>query len=224
MLARRAKSTFYTLTEPLMLLNAVRYRMMSSPRTGQGGRVHLGPGKDKYLPLWVNVDANMFTGKCDVWADLRHRLPFRNESLDAIYSHHVIEHLGDLAGHFADVFRCLKPGGVYRVCGPNGDGAIREFVAGNKSWFSDWPDRRESIGGRLDNFILCRGEHVSILTESFLSELATNVGFVKLRRCLPVKETGYSELFSDCLKVEHESDFQTPHTLVMEVEKPNQRP
>ena len=111
MMARRTKHMFYLFAGPLMRANGLIYRAMLSPRPGdEVVRVQLGPGQKNYLPGWINVDANTFTCKCDVWADLRNPLPFRDGTVDAFYSHHVIEHLPDLASHFAELFRCLKPG------------------------------------------------------------------------------------------------------------------
>lgn len=215
MLSRKAKAAFYLLAGPVMWLNGHRYRLLHAPRGGMN-RAHLGPGQTKYLPGWINVDANMFTAKCDVWADLRNSLPFRDDSLDAIYSHHVVEHLPDLARHFSEAYRCLKHGGVYRVGGPNGDAAIAKFVERDLEWFGDFPDRRTSIGGRFANFVFCRGEHLTILTATFLFELMENAGFARLTNCLPVKETTAPKTFGDALLTESESDFSAPHTLVVE--------
>jgi predicted SAM-dependent methyltransferase len=218
-LSRTAKATFYTMAGPLMKANGLLYRQFRAPRGG-ALRVHLGPGQKNYIDRWVNVDANMFTGKCDVWADLRDQLPFHSGTVTAMYSHHVIEHLPDLRRHFSEVHRCLKPGGIYRVAGPNGDSAIAKFIARDAAWFGDFPDKRRSIGGRFENFVFSRQEHVTILTWSYLEELMTDAGFTNLRACKPIRETNYPELFADCLQKEWESDFETPHTLVIEAVKP----
>jgi predicted SAM-dependent methyltransferase len=219
MLTHRSKRTFYRFAGPLMRFNGLLYWAFRAPREGHV-RVQLGPGQKNYLEGWINLDANMFTGRCDVWADLRNPLPFRSNSIACIYSHHVVEHLPDIKSHFQEVMRCLIPGGVYRFGGPNGDAAIDAFVRNDARWFSDFPDRRASIGGRLENFIFCRQEHLTILTESYLRELLDATGFVAVARCLPVKETRFTDLFADCLKIEHESDWEHPHTLILEAVKP----
>jgi SAM-dependent methyltransferase len=172
------------------------------------------------MPGWINIDANMFSGKCDVWADLRYPLPFHDSTVDAAYSHHMIEHPPNLAAHFSDVYRCLKPGATYRVGGPDGDSAIKKFVEGDKNWFGDWPDKRSSIGGRFENFIFCRREHLTILTQSFLEELLSDAGFTNIRKCMPTRHTHKPEMFQDCLAMEHETDFESPHTLIIEADKP----
>ncbi len=221
MLSRNVKIAFYFCLGPAMKLNGSLYRVFRAPRSGLV-KVHLGPGQKNYLVGWINIDANIFSGKCDVWADLRNRLPFYDETVDAIYSHHVIEHLPDtlLEFHFREIYRCLKPGGVFRIGGPNGDAAIEKYIEGDYSWFSNWPDNRKSLGGRLVNFLLCRNEHLTILTFSYLQELASNAGFRELRQMKPETETHFPGFFDkNVLEGEHESTPDIPHTIIVEAMK-----
>lgn len=221
MISRQLKVIFYVAASPFIKISGVLYRLFGAPKGHdlKTVRVHLGPGQKNYITNWINVDANIFTAKCDVWADLRHRLPFRDATVDAVYSHHVIEHLPDIEDHMRDVRRILKPGGVYRVAGPNGDAAVTMFMKGRTDWFSDWPDRFESIGGRFVNFVFCRNEHLSMLSESFIRELAMRAGFNEIHKGLPMINTTRSDLFTDALKYEHETDFENPHTIVLELIK-----
>lgn len=213
------KKKFYTFANPFMVINGWLYYIFQAPRNGLI-KVHLCPGQNNYLDGWINIDANIFTGKCDVWLDLRNFLPFRDSTIDVMYSHHVVEHLPNIKNHFSDVFRCLKPGGKYRVGGPNGDSAITKFMEQDRDWFDDFPEQRKSIGGKLENFIFCQGEHLTILTFSYLEEIMSEVGFTNIKSCIPTKETSEPELFLECLSMEYESDFNTPHTLIVEAEKP----
>ena len=198
--------------------NGWLYRYLHAPNN-ELHMAHLGPGKQRYIPGWINLDANMFTGKCDVWVDLRNPLPFWSSTIDALYSHHVVEHLPDLKLHFREAYRCLKPGGVYRIGVPHGDSAIKKFIEGDKEWFGDFPDSRRSIGGRLENFIFCRQEHTTILTYSYLEELMTDAEFVNVQQYLPVRETGFPDIFGECLDKEYEDDYDCPHTLIIEAQK-----
>lgn len=219
LLGRSSKAAYYAVAGTLMRANAARHRWLGTPRQ-RPLRVHLGPGQRNYIAGWVNVDANAFTARCDVWADLRHPLPFRDGTVDALYSHHVIEHLPDLGRHFADAFRCLRPGALYRAGGPNGDSALARYAAGDASWFPDFPEHRASLGGRLENFIFCRGEHLTLLTRSYVEELFAEAGFVDPRVCLPARETGAPDVFGPCLPFEFEEDAAAPHTLVIEARRP----
>jgi predicted SAM-dependent methyltransferase len=209
-----------------MRVSGLAYRWLAAPRAGLV-KVHLGPGKGNYLPGWINLDANIVSAKVDVWADLTGKLPFRDGTVDVFYSHHVIEHLPDrsLPRFFADMYRCLKPGGCIRVAGPDAFAAAKKLVEGDIAWFSsDFPDRRASIGGRFANFLLCGGEHLTLLTESYLRELAAAAGFVDIERQLPTRETRYPRLIDEAvLGKEWENDLHTPHTLVIEARKPEAR-
>jgi predicted SAM-dependent methyltransferase len=206
-----------------MRLNAAVYRYLRAPKNGET-RVHLGPGLKNYLDGWINIDANIVTAKIDVWADLTSPLPFHNGTVDAFYSHHVVEHLpdGSIAALFDEMYRCLKPGGIIRIGGPDGDNAVRKFIEGDTSWFDDWPDKRASIGGRFANFIFCRGEHATILTRSYLDEVAANASFARISFCRPVTETNYPHVINgEVLAREYESTPDMPHTLILEAQKPD---
>jgi predicted SAM-dependent methyltransferase len=221
MLSRSAKAAYYALLWAPMRANALRHRCF--PRRKLSKKVHLDPGQGNYLAGWTNVDANFVTAKIDIWADLRGTLPFSAEMAEAFHSHHVIEHLPDrlLPFHFAEMFRVLRPGGVIRVAGPNADAAIEKFQEGDVDWFSDFPDKRYSIGGRFANFILCGGEHLTILTSSYLAELAAGAGFVDISFCLPAQQTNFPNVFgTDVLLKERRSTPESPHTLVAEARRP----
>ncbi|MBF0153440.1 MAG: methyltransferase domain-containing protein [Magnetococcales bacterium] len=222
MVPRQVKAAYYLLMAIPLWLSGRWYRVFRAPRQGIV-RVHLGSGQVHYIPGWINLDANMISARADVRADLRHALPFHDSTVDAFYSHHVIEHLTntDLIALLHDIHRCLKPGGVVRLAGPHGDMAMRQYIAGNHAWFSDFPENRRSLGGRLANFLLCQGEHLAILTPGYLEELLIDVGFDAIRSAAPVTLTHHPDRFGpEVLDREHETTPEAPHTLVMEAVKP----
>lgn len=111
-----------------------------------------------------------------------------------------------------------KPGGVDRVAGPNGDTTIVKFLDENKSW--NYPRKRTTIGGRLDNILFCREEYFRRLTFSFTGKVMIGSGIQNQHGCNPAKQTFHQDLFTDCLAYEEESHFTLPHTLIIEAEKP----
>ena len=223
MIPRRVKATYFALLTPAMWLNQFIYRFVRAPRSGTV-RVHLGPGQKNYLAGWINLDANFVSARIDLWADLRHGLPFPDSSVDAFYSHHVIEHLPDayLPDHLAELIRCLKPGGMLRLGCPSADNAISKFMEGDLEWFGEWPDKRSSIGGRFANFLLCRGEHTTILTFTYMEELLHNAGFQSVVQFRP-RETGNSSLINqELLLSEEDATGRVPATMIVEASKPFQ--
>jgi len=217
MISRELKDLFFKAMNYPMLINGYFYKYFLCP--SQGLKVHLGNGQEKYLDSWINVDANFITAKVDVWANLLNPLPFRDQSVDL----YVIEHLPDrhLQSHFNQMYKALRKNGGIRIGAPHVGNACRKYVEQDIKWFSDFPDSPESIGGRLMNFIYCRGEHLTALDETYLEEIASNAGFTDIKFMIPGKETCLSDLGIDenVLLGEFETDFDCPHTVVLEARK-----
>jgi predicted SAM-dependent methyltransferase len=99
----------------------------------------------------------MFTATCDVWADLRSTIPFPEATVNAMYSHHVIEPLPDLELHVRAAYRCLNLGGMFRIARPHEENAIRNSIEGDSDWFDEFLIRRRSIGDDLRTLSSARG-------------------------------------------------------------------
>lgn len=143
-------------------------------------RLHLGCG-DKYLPSFVNIDANPFR-KIDLWLDLRNPLPFPDGAADGIYTQETLEHLypNELGRLLRECRRVLKPGGFIRIGVPHLRHAVEAYTTGQDSWFPEGPRFYRSLGGRLSNFLLCDGQHRNAFDFSMLEELLTNSGFTQI--------------------------------------------
>jgi SAM-dependent methyltransferase len=81
----------------------------------------------------VNIDRSLgtrgFPCHPDVVADIR-RLPWTDESVDAVYAGHVLEHIPyeDGTSAVAEMRRVLKPGGRLCIVGPDMDRCVGEFA------------------------------------------------------------------------------------------------
>jgi len=62
--------------------------------------------------------------------DLRKGIPFEDNSVDAVYHSHVLEHIDRQAvpGFLAEVLRVLKPGGLHRVVVPDLEAQARAYL------------------------------------------------------------------------------------------------
>jgi FkbM family methyltransferase len=89
--------------------------------------VHLGSGPAP-KPGWVNVD--LAGGSVDLAWDLARPLPFPDDSVDGVFSEHVLEHLPLAAGAalVSECHRVLRPGATLRVGVPDAGAMLRSYA------------------------------------------------------------------------------------------------
>lgn len=82
--------------------------------------------------------------------DLKKGIPFGDNSVDAVYHSHVLEHIDriDVAIFQSEVLRVLKPGGIQRICVPD-----LEFLAGEYMNSLARCDEIDNQSDRHDQFI-----------------------------------------------------------------------
>ena len=80
-------------------------------------RLDVGSG-DLSRPGWIGLD---ITDGCDLFWDLRNGIPFPDNSVDFIYSSHLLEHMSHTDGKkvLDEMFRVLRPEGPISVCVPD---------------------------------------------------------------------------------------------------------
>jgi len=85
---------------------------------GKPVRLEIGAGPDRKMPGWTTID--MCEG-CDLVLDLAKPFPFPDNSVERIYSSHVLEHFyyNDLLKLLSECKRVLKPSGVFSASVPN---------------------------------------------------------------------------------------------------------
>lgn len=90
--------------------------------------LNLGCGRRTH-PAWINAD--LVPASPEVrHVDLRERLPFDDESFDAVYASHVLEHLSPAGATrlVGEIHRILRPGGVARLVVPDLEGLCRAYL------------------------------------------------------------------------------------------------
>jgi predicted SAM-dependent methyltransferase len=109
--------------------------------------------------------------------NLAYGIPLPSESADYVYSSHFLEHLPKDVGErlIHEAHRILKPGGTLRICVPDLELAIAEYVHGNKEraldYFYEW-----SVPGHFN-------KHQYMYDFDLLSSLFKSVGFRSVERC-----------------------------------------
>ena len=218
MLHQRYKDILFLMISKATLPGYWFHRFVRHPqaRNGSGLHLHLGCGP-KYLEGFVNIDANPLR-KIDLWLDVRNGLPFRSESVDSIYSTHVLEHLypDELKNVLCECARVLKRGCGTRIVVPSLSNAILAYNQKKVAWFSQFPRHYESLGGRFSNFIFCDGQHRTAFDSDYMREMLNSVGFSEV---MQVRE-GESRLYgADVPSYELEDGSNLPHSLYIEAFK-----
>lgn len=117
------------LTLPFYIFKAkIRTQTVLNTLSNTGVLLQIGCG---YRPFsnWINLD--IVHGYADVVWDVRKSLPFKNNSIEAIFCEHVIEHLtkNDAAKLLSECLRVLQIGGVARFSTPDAEKYILSYAA-----------------------------------------------------------------------------------------------
>ncbi|HZU53961.1 MAG TPA: methyltransferase domain-containing protein [Holophagaceae bacterium] len=131
--------------------SVVRHRM--GPRRALT-KLHVGCGTNHFAG-WINADIDP---RAELIVFLEKKLPFRDASLEYIYSEHVLEHVPYETGlaFLKEAHRALKPGGVIRLAVPN----LEEIAAGYH--LKDWKERLDWVKWPDYAFIQTRAQMINI--------------------------------------------------------------
>jgi SAM-dependent methyltransferase len=160
-----------------MPVNRWRYRRRLASRD----RLHLGCGKH-YLNDFVNLDGN-FQRSVDFIVDARAGLPLPDQSMQFVYSCHMLEHVlvDDALKILGEVHRVLKPGGYARFTLPDFR-FVFEILNGTEY---QYPRPFRSRDGQAISFLFCDGQHKFAYSAESLRELATPLGFSRIEAAGP---------------------------------------
>lgn len=166
---------YFRFATPALRINHWRHRCFKRRRSDVL-KLNLGSGS-QYLPGFVNIEG-LIIWKKDMWLDIRHALPFADNSVDVIYSHHVFEHfdLRTLRNVLRECHRVLKPGGRFRFVTPNLRKVMESYIGGDMASFTETAEDVRSFGGRFNNEMLCQNHHMVMLDFDFFVELLEDAG------------------------------------------------
>jgi predicted SAM-dependent methyltransferase len=166
-------------------------------------KLELGSGSKKGINGWTTVD---LVG-ADIIYNLRNGIPLKDNSVDAIYTSHMFEHIPykSLVVFIRECKRVLKINGSLSVCVPNAGHYIKAYS--QKSNFSDprtlYQPAIVDTGSYLDqvNYIAYMdGQHAYLFDEENLVNTIKKGGFSN------VKIRGF-DASTDLLERDHESIY-----------------
>lgn len=169
----------------------------------------LGSGAKKGVNNWITVD---LIG-ADINYDLKNGIPLPDESVDAIYTSHLLEHIPYKSQQIflSDCYRVLKNHGKFLVCVPNAALYIQAYLEGN-NFGSDKRLHLPAIvdtGSRIDqiNYVAYMdGEHHFMFDNENIINILLRAGFedVSLREYdskLDSMDRHYESLYALAVKV-----------------------
>ncbi len=175
--------------------------------------VNIGCGPNA-LPGWINLDAARGDQIDIVW-DLRHGLPFRDQSCTAVFGEHVIEHIPKEGAEFLlrECHRVLQPGGVVRLSTPDAGRFLKAYV-NDQDFLNDprFPDPADTPMDRVNMMMREFGQHLWCYDIESISLLLKKAGFSSIRaqkfgesshprmQGLDLKERAFESLYVEGIK------------------------
>jgi predicted SAM-dependent methyltransferase len=143
-----------------------------------------------------------------VFADLAKACPFKNESVDAMFSSHFLEHLRPFEAQnlLKQCFSALKPGGILRIAVPDLVYAISLYPSAKKEML----DRFFFVDDEANEF----SRHKYMYDFDILREILEKIGFVD------ISKKAYHK--GDCPDIT-ELDNRPDESLFVECRKPMNR-
>tara|TARA_B100000900_G_scaffold415480_1_gene445506 strand:- start:5843 stop:6505 length:663 start_codon:yes stop_codon:yes gene_type:complete len=171
-------------------------------------KLNLGSGPTKGKSGWVNVD---LIG-ADINHDLAKGIPLKDNTVDAVYSSHVFEHIpySDLIHVINEIRRILKPGGRLLVCVPNAGLYLRayfnnEMFLNYDEMFSPAAVNTNSKIDQLNYIAYLNGDHTFMFDEENIINIFkmcnfNNVEFRDFNPEIDLLERDFESMYIQALK------------------------
>ena len=137
-------------------------------------KLHIGCG-NRYIPGFVHIDVRKLPHVHYV-ASADKLDMFDDNSVDLIYSCHVLEHFGrqQIEHVLKEWHRVLKPGGILRLAVPDFEKLVEVYLKTK--------DLRLVLGSLVGRQDYPENTHYIVFDYAYLSEVLTKVGFKNIHR------------------------------------------
>jgi len=157
-------------------------------------KLHLGCGRN-LLDGWINTDFNTAKFRGSDFLDVTEKFPYDDNSVDYVFSEHMIEHISYQDGKFMieESFRVLKSGGKIRISTPDLKFLINLYTEDKtdlQKRYIDYSVNHASYNVSIgtDTFIINNfvrdWDHTFIYDEKTLKSLFESVGFSDVKSYL----------------------------------------
>lgn len=200
--------------------NLVQRKQINNLKNKKGLKVNLGCGWVPF-PGWINMDCypppKEESKKCEVLVlDMRKKLPFKDNSVVAIYSEHFMEHFPfRIVRDFLipECFRSLLPGGFIRMGVPDGEVFIKRYRLRNANDHSNAAANPMPEMMNINN-IAHGGGHFYLYDYDVLEKIFKEAGFRNLRKCSSLET--YVPYFEN---LDQDDEWRVENTVFIEGQK-----
>ena len=156
--------------------------------------LHVGCGSNR-IDGWINADIDP---RADLIIFMEKRLPFANDSLQYIYSEHVLEHVPFETGVFflSETLRTLQKGGVVRIAMPDLDVLVDAYQGDwrKELHWVNWPEYSFlKTKAQMINIAFRWWGHKHLYNQEELKRALSAAGFTKMSFQPPGK-SGHEKL------------------------------
>ncbi len=127
-----------------------------------------------------------------IWADAARRIPLPDNSVEVLYTSHMVEHLDreEAKGFMQEAYRVLAPNGIIRIAIPDLRKLVSQYITeGNADSFIEKTlltrQRRQSVLDRLRYLIVGNRHHQWMYDGSSMVRLLSAMGFREPRTSEP---------------------------------------
>jgi len=190
--------------------------------------VYLGCGHARmkdFIHIEINLGKNK-SGLPDIVADISDYLPFKNDSVNLVFSRATMEHLtyNELLNCFLESHRILKKGGCIRMVVPSFDKMINDYL--DKKYIPEqkniiFPNEKISNEDYIETFIgrVLYFDHRYLHNFYTLKKALEKAGFSKIRECQP----GDSKI-SEAKEELYKAEINRPDDIIVEAVKLDRSP
>lgn len=153
------------------------------------GPIHLHSTHDW---KWINIDWEASHNPDLVLNCLELHDHFGDNSVDAVYGCHTLEHYkypDDAISLINQCHHVLKPGGILRMAVPDLELAAKAYALGDDLKFIYGPDfkgyYKHDLPAERFHFFMTAWEHKIVYDFQLLSQLMKDAGFTSVRKCYP---------------------------------------
>jgi predicted SAM-dependent methyltransferase len=212
------------LDRPVRLLSGRDRQTIAQHFAAPGAKkLHIGCGPHN-LEGWLNAD--LYPRGNQIRLDATRRFPLEDNSIDFVYTEHMIEHIPWPAAllMLKESFRVLKPGGIIRVATPNLDfltgllkgnlpESAKTYLRSNRPIWTAWaPD--DSAIFAFNHFVRAWG-HQFIFDAATLRRTLEMAGFSAIAE-RPLNESPAAELCGLAAETRMPPGFLAMETIVLE--------